>query len=63
MGTAGLEQYFCLWTCWSRLTAVEPYKPLRIFYLEEVEDPDTLEITVQQSSRPWNDSTDRPRYN
>ena len=40
--------------------AVEPYKPLRVLYSE---DPDALEITVQHSSRPWNDATDWPSYN
>ena len=34
----------------------EPCKPLRMFYLEEVLDPDTQTIVVQQSSRPWNDA-------
>jgi hypothetical protein len=43
-------------------TAVEPCKPLRIFYLEEVEDAD-MDIVVQQSSRLWNDATDWPLYN
>ena len=34
-----------------------------IFYLEEEQNPDTLEIVVGQSSRLWNDSTDWPLYN
>ncbi len=41
----------------------EPCKPLRMFYLEEVLDPDTQMVVVQQSSRPWNDVTDWPLYN
>ena len=41
----------------------EPCKPLRMFYLEEVLDPVTQEVVVQQSSRPWNDATDWPLYN
>jgi len=41
----------------------EPCKPLRMFYLEEVLDPDTQMVVVQQSSRPWNDATDWPLYN
>ena len=36
---------------------------MRIFYLEEVENPDTLEIVVQQSSRLWNNATDWLIYN
>ena len=36
---------------------------MRIFYLEDVENPETLEIIVQQSSRLWNDATDQPLYN
>ena len=43
--------------------AVEPCNPMRIFYLEEVEDANTLEIIVQQSSRLWNNATDWPLYN
>ena len=43
-------------------TAVEPCKPMRIFYLEEVENAD-MDIIVQQSSRLWNDATDWPLYN
>ena len=44
-------------------TATEPCKPMRIFYLEEVQNPDTLSIEIQQSSRLWNDATDWPVYN
>ena len=43
-------------------TAVEQCKPMRIFYLEEVENAD-MDIIVQQSSRLWNDATDWPLYN
>ena len=43
--------------------AIESCKPLRVFYLEEVEDLVTQEISVQQSSRPWNDASDWPLYN
>ena len=43
--------------------SIEPCKPLRFFYQEEVENPDTLEISVQQFSRPWSDGTDWPLYN
>ena len=65
MGTAVPKQYFCLWACWAchqPYTAVEPCKPMRIFYLEEVENAD-MDIVVQQSSRLWNDNTDWPIYN
>ena len=41
----------------------ETCKPLRIFYLEEVLDPDTQTVVVQQSSRPWNDVKNWPLYN
>ena len=43
--------------------AVEPCKPMRIFYLEEIENSDTLKIIIQESSRLWNDATDQPLYN
>ena len=43
-------------------TAVEPCKPMRIFYLEEVENAD-MDILVQQSSRLWNGNTDWTLYN
>ena len=43
--------------------AVEPCKPMRFFYLEEVENPGTMEIIIQQSSRLSNDATDWPLYN
>ena len=35
----------------------EPCKPLQM-YLEEVLDPATQEVVIQQSSRSWNDATD-----
>ena len=41
----------------------EPCKPLRMFYLEEVLDPETQTVVIQQCSRPWNDATDSPLYN
>ena len=41
----------------------EPCKTLQMFYLEEVLDPDTQIVVMQQSSRPCNDSTDWPLYN
>ena len=44
-------------------TLNEPCKPLRMFYLEEVLDPDTQTVVIQQSFRPWNDATDWPLYN
>ena len=43
--------------------AVEPCKPMRIFYLEEIENSDTLKIIIQESSRLWNDATVWPLYN
>ena len=42
---------------------IEPSKPLRVFYFEEVENPETLEFLVQQSSRHWIDASDWPLYN
>ena len=51
MGTVGIEQNFCLWPRWSWYSdqsVTEPSKPLRVF-LEEAEDPKTLEISVEQS--------------
>ena len=41
----------------------EPCKPHWMFYLEEVLDPATQEVVIQQSSRSWNDATDWPLYN
>ena len=43
------------------MLVTEPCKPMRIFYLEEVENTD-MEIVVQQSSRLYG-ATDWPLYN
>ena len=40
----------------------EPYKPLRMFYLEEVLGPETQTVVIQQS-RLWNDANDWPLNN
>ena len=36
---------------------------MRIFYLEELQIPNTLKIIVQQPSRLWNDAAVWPLYN
>ena len=40
----------------------EPCKPLRMFYLEKVLDPETQNVVILQSSRLWNDATGWPLY-
>ena len=63
MGTARLKQYFYIWACWSCYSdksALHGYRTMQSnanFYLEEVQNLDTLEIEIQQSSRLWNDAT------